>query len=61
MNAMNAANMLVINGIDSGGEATFEHDNQMGSSVIDLIALSDNIVLPGIEDQTLDCSHDVKK
>ena len=38
MKAMNTANMLVINGIDSGGDATFEHDNKMGSSGIDLIA-----------------------
>lgn len=58
---MNAANMIVINGIDSGGNATFEHDNGKGSSVIDLIVLSDNIVLPGLgEDQILEGKSIVK-
>ena len=45
--SMNAVNMVIMNGIDSGGNFTFEHPN--GSSIVDYIILSDNIILPGME------------
>ena len=44
--SMSASGMVVMNGIDSGGEYTFTSTNS-GSSVIDLIILSDNIIAPG--------------
>ena len=49
--SMNASGMVVMNGIDGGGEYTFTSSSN-GSSVIDLIILSDNLIAPG--DCTLD-------
>ena len=43
--SMNAVQMVVMNGIDSGGEFTFRNSKK-GASVIDYIILSDNIVIP---------------
>ena len=45
VDSMNSVNMIIINGIDSGGGYTFENKN--GSSTIDLIIVSDNIFMPG--------------
>jgi len=42
---LNAANMVVLNGIDSGGEFTFKSTS--GQSMIDYIAVSENILFPG--------------
>ena len=44
VDSMNSVNMVIMNGIDSGGGFTFE--NKIGKSTIDLIMLSDNIVIP---------------
>ena len=46
VSSMNASQMVVMNGVDSGGECTFMSSNK-GSSVIDFIILSDNIISPG--------------
>ena len=62
VNSMNSVNMVIMNGIDSGGEYTFE--NQNGNSMIDYIILSDNIIIPDnimLEDKTLDKKSGVVK
>ena len=46
INSMNSVNMVILNGIDSGGEFTF--DGHQGSSMIDYIILSDNIMIPNV-------------
>ena len=53
ISSMNSVNMIIMNGIDSGGEHTYEKvmETKDGktivcTSVIDYIILSDNIVVP---------------
>ncbi len=41
---MNAWDMLIMNGIDSGGEYTYESKNKKGASVIDYIILDKELV-----------------
>ncbi len=41
----NAANMVVLNGVDSGGGFTFKNTEDK-KSMIDYIVVSDNIILP---------------
>ena len=53
IDSMNSVNMIVLNGIDSGGDFTFLHPNG-GSSIIDYITLSDDFFFP-------DCKLDVQK
>jgi len=60
MSTMNAINMVVMNGIDSGGEHTFRHLN-IPTSVLDYIIISDNILLPGNEIKFLDKSIETIK
>lgn len=52
---MNAVQMVVMNGIDSGGEFTFRNSKK-GASVTDYIILSDNIVIPDSNGNTTDRS-----
>ena len=55
VNSMDAAGMVIMNGIDSGGGYTFERtitksdtkEVEVQTSMIDYIILSDNILLPG--------------
>lgn len=56
ISTMNTANMIIMNGLDGIGEATFEVTSQKKSSIIDYIMLSDNIIIPGNEINLLDKS-----
>jgi hypothetical protein len=42
---LNAANVVILNGIDAGGDHTFKNSEDK-KSMIDYIAVSDNIILP---------------
>ena len=44
INSMNSVNMVIMNGVDNGGDYTYEVDNR--KSINDYIILSDNILLP---------------
>ena len=46
VSSMNASQMVIMNGLDSGGDYTFSNSRD-DSSVINFIILSDNIVTPG--------------
>ncbi len=56
MRVMNGTNMVVMNGLDSGGDCTFHHPNS-GSSMIDYIVLSDNIFSPHVADVSTVIPH----
>ena len=44
INSMNAVNMIILNGIDSDSQYTYESKN--GNSIIDYIIVSDNLLMP---------------
>jgi len=52
LRTLNAVNMVVMNGIDSGGNYTFSNSLNE-SSMIDYIILSDNILFPNTEDLSI--------
>src|SRR5690242_12933150 len=45
VSSMNSVGMAILNGIDSGSQCTFKNTRN-GSSLLDLIVISDNIIAP---------------
>ena len=48
VDSMNSVGMVIMNGIDAGGQFTYRHYDEKRMSMNDYIILSDNIVIPSI-------------